>query len=294
MLTKSSSSPAIWAKCTGLLITCGLALSAAADIDTSIIGTDQNAAFNADESISQFLSANRGTNGGGDQSLQGGDVLDGTDGNDLLVGAIGIDVLFGNAGDDILIGGTEDFNPLNRDRAFGGAGDDVFVWAPGDGNDFFDGGEGLDVVMFGFIGELRNADNVETGAPVFGVSPPGTSGSQSFDGIFTDAATGLPIVNVAGGPGFCEVVDGSANTAEQDELTALGLDHIVRFSLRGPAADLSNPDTGLRVAVHLTNTEFLVCGGETAGETVVLDLRTSPASLIDISELPAQSINIIQ
>jgi len=51
---------------------------------------------------------------------------------------------------DLSTGGTEDFNPLNRDRAFGEDSDDVFMWAPGDGNDFFDGSQGNDVVIVGF------------------------------------------------------------------------------------------------------------------------------------------------
>ncbi len=294
MLTKSKGSAVIWARCASILMTCSLAQSAIAQISAPVTGNDQNAIFGVEEDVSTFLSANRGSNGGGDQSLQGGDALSGTDSADLLIGALGIDVLFGEAGDDILIGGTEDFNPFNRDRAFGGAGEDTFIWAPGDGNDFFDGGEDADVLMLGVIGEQRDANGDEVGAPFFNVSPPNVAGSQDFDGIFTDASSGLPIVNVSGGPGFCEVVDGSTDAAEQEELTALNLDHIVRFTLRGPAADLANPDTGLRIAVHLTNTEFLVCGGETAGEIVVLDLTTSPPTQIDISQLPAQSFNLIR
>ena len=233
-----------------------------------------------------FLSANRGSNGGGDQSQQGGDALDGTEGPDLLIGALGADVMFGNDGDDILIGGTEDFNPFNRDRAFGGGGDDVFLWAPGDGNDFFDGGEGDDVVMLGLIGEQRAANGNERSSPVFNVSPPTAQGSGDFDGIFVGPTFGLPVMDVAGGPGFCEVVDGYDDEAERAELSALGLDHLVRFILGGPAADESNPDTGLRIALHLRSVEFLICGSPDAGRTVALDLRTSPPTPIDISELP--------
>jgi hypothetical protein len=184
--------------------------------------------------------------------------------------------LLGNGGNDILIGGTEDFNSLNRDRGFGGVGEDVCVWAPGDGNDFFDGGEGLDVLILELIGEQRDAAGNEVGAPFFLVNPPTAAGSQDFDGIHIDLSSGLPIVNVADGPGFCEVFDGSTDDAEQTELTVLGLDHLVRFSLRGPAADSSNPDTGLRIAMHIVNTESLVCVSSTAGEVVVLDLTTSP------------------
>ena len=111
------------------------------------IGTDLNSAQSTNSDIAAIYSGNRGTNGGGDQSLQFGDVIEGTVNNDLLVGGLGIDVLLGGQGNDILIGGTEDFNPLNRDRALGQQGDDSFLWAPGDGNDFFDGGLGEDVLF---------------------------------------------------------------------------------------------------------------------------------------------------
>lgn len=278
----------------GLLITTGISLTATAEITTTIIGTDQNALIGVDDTVRDFLSANRGSNGGGDQSQQTGDAISGTEESDLLIGALGIDVLLGNAGNDILIGGTEDFNAFNRDRAFGGIGEDVFMWAPGDGNDFFDGGEGSDVVMLGLIGEQSDADGSDVGAPFFNVNPPSGAGSQDFDGIYIDSSSGLPIMDVAGGPGFCEVVDGSGGDAEQTELSALGLDHLVRFSIRGPAADAANPDTGLRIAIHLLNTEYLVCGGSNAGEIVALDLRTSPPTPIDVSELPVQAFNLIQ
>jgi hypothetical protein len=294
MLPKQSFTRTPWSKLAGFLFTAGLSLTASAQIAAPVVGTDQNAVFGVDENIRVFLSANRGSNGGGDQSLQAGDALVGTESSDLLIGALGIDVLLGNGGADILIGGTEDFNPFNRDRALGGLGEDTFIWAPGDGNDFFDGGEDLDVLIIGLVGELRDSDGGEAGAPFFNVNPPSGAGSQDFDGIYTDPASGLPIVDVANGPGFCEVVDGSGGAAEQAELTNLGLDHLVRFTLRGPAADTANPDTGLRIAVHLLNTEFLVCGSQTAGEVVALDLRTSPPTPIELSQIPAQANSLVQ
>lgn len=271
-----------------------VSFSAIAEVVNTFTGTDQNAISGVSDNIRDFLSGNRGSNGGGDQSLQAGDALSGTEQADLLIGALGIDVMFGYEGDDILIGGTEDFNPFNRDRAFGGTGSDVFLWAPGDGNDFFDGGDGIDVVMFGLIGEQLDAEGNDAGAPFFSVNPPTVAGSQDFDGIYIDPSSGLPVMDVAGGPGFCDVVDGSANDNEQSDLEALNLDHLIRFSLRGPAADTSNPDNGLRVAVHLKNTEYLVCGGANAGETVAVDLTTSPPTLIDVSQLPAQAFNLIR
>ena len=292
MSTNSSSTRVRLSSLAAALAVAGATLPAAAEV---IIGTDRNALFGVDDDVRAFLSANRGSNGGGDQSQQGGDALVGTDASDLMIGALGIDVMLGNGGDDVMIGGTEDFNPFNRDRAFGGAGGDVFLWAPGDGNDFFDGGDGEDVVMLGLIGEQRDADGSEAGAPFFNVSPPSAAGSGDFDGIYVDPASRLPIMDVAGGPGFCEVVDGYENDAERAELSALGLDHLVRFVLRGPAADASNPDTGLRIALHLANVEYLICGSEVAGGIVALDLRTSPPTPItDGSRLPPLAIDLIR
>lgn len=294
MLSDYLIRPTLGKKLAGLMLATGLSTAATAQLPVALIGTDQNALTGVPDNIRDFLSANRGSNGGGDQSLQAGDALMGTDEPDVLIGALGIDALFGYGANDVLIGGTEDFNPFNRDRAFGGAGEDTFIWAPGDGNDFFDGGEGTDVLMIGLIGEERDSDGSTAGAPFFNVSPPSAPDSRDFDGIFLEASSGLPIVNVAGGPGFCEVVDGNTDTAEQTELDALRLDHIVRFTLRGPAGDAGNPDTGLRIAVHLENTEFLVCGGQTPGETVVLDLTTSPPTVVDVSVLPEQAFALIQ
>ena len=90
--------------------------------------------------------------GGRDQTLQFGDVIFGSRRDDLQIGGLGTDILAGGRGDDVIIGGIEHFNPLNRDRAFGGLGNDIFIWKPGDGSDLWNGGPGLDVVVFGLIG----------------------------------------------------------------------------------------------------------------------------------------------
>jgi len=259
-----------------------------------IVGNDLNSASGTNTEINTIYSANRGSNGGGDQSLQFGDHLTGTSSDDVLVGGLGIDVLFGNDGDDIILGGTEDFNGLNRDRAFGNAGDDIFIWAPGDGNDFFDGGTGNDVLILSLVGESRDNAGEEDGTPFFGVN-----NSQDFDGIFLDEDD-LPYVDVLNGPGFCEILD-SATTG----ISELNLDHLVRFSLRGvannfdqaviadPDVDQSTLDTGLRVAVHLKNTEFVVCGSRGGDEIDVFDLRVSPIEKITINDLPLKAYNLI-
>lgn len=264
------------------------------------IGTDANTAASADSNVTAIYAGNRGTNGGGDQSLQLGDLLQGTVNNDLLIGALGVDVINGGDGDDIIIGGTEDFNPLNRDRAFGQAGDDTFLWAPGDGNDFFSGGEGVDVLFMTLVGENTDAEGNTEGAPFFAVSPPGTPGAANFDGIF-EVEPGIPVVNVANGPGFCELVERDAEN--QQALEELELDHLVRFVLRGPRAafDAADPsidretlDSGLRVSIHLTGVEFLVCGSQTAGDIEIFDLRSVPAQQVDASALPVVAGNLLQ
>lgn len=73
----------------------------------------------------------------------GNDIAYGGTGNDALNGGSGADVLHGEAGDDVLDGGAGDGA---ADLADGGAGNDTFLWAPGDGNDEFRGGDGVDTL----------------------------------------------------------------------------------------------------------------------------------------------------
>jgi hypothetical protein len=101
------------------------------------------------------------------------------------------------------------------------------------------------------------------------------------------------------GPGFCEIVDNSAVGMD-----VLKLDHLVRFILRGPAntfdqalaadptLDPDSLDNGLRIAVHLVNTEYLVCASRD-NQLEVFDLRQSPAVKISSSDLPAEAFQII-
>ena len=267
------------------------------------VGTDLNSTQSTDPEIAKLFSANRGDNGGGDQSLQFGDILYGDVGTDILIGGLGIDVLLGKSGDDVLIGGTEDFNSFNRDRALGGSGNDTFIWAPGDGNDFFDGGEGTDVLIIGVLGEQRDTNGNISDEPVFAVSPPNTAGTGDFDGIFINPSNGLPVVRVASGPGFCEIEDARGPAAS--ELNLLDVDQLVRFVLRGPrdafeadiaanpALDPNTLDSGLRISVHLKNTEYLVCASREGGITKVFDLQQYPAQEVDISQLPAQAYALI-
>ncbi|WP_168204304.1 calcium-binding protein [Aliikangiella coralliicola] len=267
-----------------------------------LIGTDQSSASSTENEIVSIYSANRGTNGGGDQSLQLGDMITGSNDSDVLIGGLGIDILFGGLGDDILIGGTEDFNGFNRDRAFGEEGDDSFLWAPGDGNDFFDGGPGTDVLFMTLIGESKDSNGNTEQAPFFAVSPPSPTNLRDFDGIHLNDQN-LPVINVPAGPGFCEIVEQDAEN--KTALEELGLEHLIRFVLRGPRANFESEvaadpnldpatlDDGLRVAIHLKNVEFLVCTGKTAGTQQIFDLRQVPAQEVDASQLPLQAYQLL-
>lgn len=272
---------------------------------TAAVGSDLN---NKD---SLLLSLNpQGPGGSPNQGLRSGDILQGGSSDDVLIGGLGVDVLLGGDGNDVMIGGTEDFNSSvdgddngsdNRDRAFGGIGDDAFIWAPGDGSDFFDGGPGIDVVIFGVLGEERDSDGNTVGAPFFNVNPGGTAGSFDFDGIFLNADTKLPSVSASTSPGFCTVLDQTTNPTE---LAALSLNHLVRFSLRGIANAFDSAartdDDGLRVAVHLRNTEFVVCtkrdviadGGNENIE--VLNITTYPPTPATLADLPESVRQMIQ
>ena len=261
-----------------------LAASAAAAValtfQTSVqLGSDANSAANAlvqpqDPALS---------GGGRDQSQLSGDVLRGDEdpaGNmdDLLIGRRGPDVLMGGAADDVLVGGTEHFGPNNRDRAFGGDGQDIFLWSPGDGSDFFDGGDGIDVVVFGLMGEVEN------GQTVFRVSMDQLAGD-----VFVDSATGLPQMDVTNSPGFCEIIDGSTDATSAAELDALDLDHLVRFSIRGIRdsfeAGQQTTDNGVRVTLSLRDVEVVVCTGRNGGVIEAYNLTTSPPTLLPLGQV---------
>ena len=259
-------------------LTVGIAASASAT-STRLIIKEANDANSAENPFIQPQDPAL-SGGGRDQSLKFGDFVNGTIRDDLLIGRLGVDVLKGRRGNDVIIGGTEHFNPENRDRAFGGGGKDVFLWAPGDGSDFFHGGRDVDAVVFGLMGEI------EDGETVFRVST-----DQQAGVIDIDRATNLPTVDVTNSPGFCEVID---RTAFEDEvaLEELGIDHLVRFFIRGVAQSFADgtqtEDNGLRVTLHLQDVEVLVCTAEEGGAIELLDLTVNPPAPIGWSDLKPQ------
>lgn len=82
----------------------------------------------------------------------GPSTVSGGAGHDVLIGDNGDEVFLGGGGADVMIGmdGENTFLANDGDRtgdvALGGAGQDTYVWAPGSGNDMFDGGAGRDTL----------------------------------------------------------------------------------------------------------------------------------------------------
>ncbi|MCK5897688.1 MAG: hypothetical protein KAG06_01290 [Methylococcales bacterium] len=246
-----------------------------------VIGNDANSIGNIIVQPTDPAQSGSGKN----QSLNFGDIVMGGYGNDILIGGLGIDVIMGKAGHDILIGGTEDFNPENRDRAFGDKGNDAFIWAPGDGSDYFNGGAGTDVVIFGKLQEKDGEGSKFT-----------VEKDQNFDGIFLDPTTGLPTVDVTGSPGFCSILDSSNQDA--NELKKLGVDHLVRFALRGVADKFDSQeqttDNGVRVTLHLKDVEYVVCTTRQGGEFEIFDIRQQPAVKAQLSDLPQRFQDLVK
>lgn len=264
-----------------VLLATGLTGTAAAIVIAAVGGPELGSDLNSTDNAFVQPQDPALSGGGRDQTLQFGDVLRGDsdpagDFEDLLIGRLGSDVLLGGDDDDVLLGGTEHFNPMNRDRAFGEGGEDVFVWAPGDGSDFFDGGPGIDVVIFGLVGEVEN------GQTVFRVS-----NDQMAGDVFIDPVTGLPQVDVTNSPGFCEIIDDSSSALADVELDDLGLDHLVRFSIRGIRnafeAGQQTTDNGVRVTLHLKDVEVLICTSRSGGQIEAFNLTTSPPTLLPLN-----------
>ncbi len=80
------------------------------------------------------------------------------------------------------------------------------------------------------------------------------------------------------------MIDASSSTEAKNELKALGLKHLVRFSLRGIAnafeSGEQDTDNGLRVTLHLNSVETLVCTNRDGGQIEVFDLTSTPPRLI--------------
>jgi hypothetical protein len=92
---------------------------------------------------------------------------------------------------------------------------------------------------------------------------------------------------VTNSPGFCSILDRSQHGYEFNKL---GIDHLVRFTLRGKAdafeAATQTEDNGVRVSLHLKGVEYIVCTSRSGGEIEVFNISVQPAVKEDISNLP--------
>jgi Ca2+-binding RTX toxin-like protein len=118
-----------------------------ADTITGTDGMDKVFAGGGNDVVSTGGGTDEVHAGTGDDFVNAGtgnDKVFGGEGNDTIQGRGGSDELFGDGGNDAMDGGYRDGA---ADKAFGGEGNDSFVWAPGDGNDEFHGGNGQDTLM---------------------------------------------------------------------------------------------------------------------------------------------------
>jgi Ca2+-binding RTX toxin-like protein len=129
-------------------------------------GDDRITGSNETEVIIGLLGADTIRGDGGDDKIQGNEDLDklyGEDGNDLLQGGAATDQVYGGQGDDILSGGMGDnflVGEQGDDKQYGGSEDDILQG--GSGADYFDCGEGIDIIIdFNIEEGDDNAGNCE-------------------------------------------------------------------------------------------------------------------------------------
>src|SRR5215208_709717 len=116
----------------------GTGLIVGTDHEDFIIGSsDDDVVFakNSDDIILTDLGTDRIYGGPGKDTIQGGP------GNDQLFGENGDDQLFGGFDDDLLVGGG------GNNHLFGDIGNDVLKGGDNTGANYFDCGEGIDIII---------------------------------------------------------------------------------------------------------------------------------------------------
>ena len=182
------------------------------------------------------------------QSLDDADVLVGNGGNDVLIGLKGSDTILAGLGNDIIVGGPEGGTTSPKsDIQFGDGGDDVALWAPGDGNDVFVGGDGRDALIFGVTDR-------QSGVPTL------TGQARGF-------SLGIPTANVSGQNGFCSL--------ERVTDPHLGYEWLVRFRNKTTDAFI--------VTVRVAEVEQVYCTSQTAATITFADLTAAEPTFVDVS-----------
>jgi Ca2+-binding RTX toxin-like protein len=99
------------------------------DVDNIIFGKDKADIIFSDVGIDTVYSGS------------GGDTVQGGPGNDQLFGEAGDDHLFGGSEDDLIVGGR------GSNHLFGDIGNDVLKGGEDSGANYFDCGEGIDIIV---------------------------------------------------------------------------------------------------------------------------------------------------
>jgi hypothetical protein len=182
--------------------------------DGNIIGSDANDTING-EASSDRATATGLSGGPGNDTIDGGaggtgDIINGNAGNDILLGGSdGADTLNGGDDNDTLFGGDNGLDDLNGD-----AGNDRLDGGPGDYDDDYDGGTGIDRVVYGIItGHTYTC----TSQPVF-VTMDNTADDDSCGNSSADAQNVRDSVESVTGSTLGDTITGScfANTFAGD------------------------------------------------------------------------------
>ena len=145
--------------------------------------------------------------GAGDDRVLGGagdDLIQGEEGNDFLDGGEGADVMLAGLGNDIILAGA------GNDTAHGDDGDDIFIATLNDGDDSYDGGNGIDTVSFASTGSGAGAE-VDLAAGTATSSETGTDELIDIEHVIGSAGDDI----IAGNAEDNDLVGGAGNDAVQ-------------------------------------------------------------------------------
>ena len=175
-------------------------------------GADQLAGGDGDDTIAGGDGNDTVTGGGGKDILTGGagsDEIRGGDGNDEIDGGDGSDDLQGGDGDDVVLGAAgpdvlaDRDGSGGRDVLRGGAGSDTVIIgtdsSAGPGGETYDGGEGIDALLFGDVVTASQVVDLGAGTATGRAAPDAVVGFEDLN-VFFFGDTGPPIT-LAGSAG---------------------------------------------------------------------------------------------
>ncbi|MEM8553788.1 MAG: hypothetical protein AAGF71_03075 [Pseudomonadota bacterium] len=169
------------------------------------------------------------------------EALSGNSGSDLLNGFEGWDLLDGEDGNDLIIGGT------GTDTALGGDGLDILVAGQGR-NDFYDGGQGFDLLTYDCIPDRNGSTDLNT------------LGTKSYEGfVFAnpgDNETGWAVGTYTVADGFAPSDDtGTADGFRRDFPVTMTAHDVIRGSEELTGDRSAFLDGELRLQLRYLGTE---------------------------------------